>query len=79
MAPPGDLTSKIISENIGIWQVAFETLNSFGIPIEKNAAEAIEMICSALEESAMTHKAYKKWFQRFRNDDFDLCDRERPG
>ena len=37
------------------------------------------MICSALGEGAVTHKTCKKWFQRFRNVDFDLSDRERPG
>ena len=60
-------------------QGAFETLHSFRNPILKNAAEATEIICSALGESALTHKTCKKWFQRFRNGDFDLSYRERPG
>ena len=34
------------------------------------------MICSTLGESAVTHKACKKWFQRFCNG--DLSDREKP-
>ena len=37
------------------------------------------MICSALGEVAVTHKTCKKWFQRFRNGNFDLSDRKRPG
>ena len=69
-----DLISKSIIENHGIRQEAFETLHSFCIPIEKNAAEATVLIHSALGESAVTHKTCKKWFQRFRNGDFDLSD-----
>ena len=34
------------------------------------------MICSALGEDAVTHETCKKWFQRFRNSDFDLSDRK---
>ena len=37
------------------------------------------MICSALGEGAVTYKTCKKWFQRFRNGDFDLSVQERPG
>ena len=51
----------------------------FAFQLNKNPAEATEMICSALGEGAMTHKTSKKWFQRFRNSDFDLHDRERSG
>ena len=51
----------------------------FAFQLNKNPAEATEMICSALGEGAMTHKTSKKWFQRFRNGDFDLHDRERSG
>ena len=36
------------------------------------------MINPALGEAAVTHKKCKKWFQTFRNGDFDLSDRERP-
>ena len=36
------------------------------ISIEKNEAQAIEMI-TALGEGAMTHKTCKKWFHIFRN------------
>ena len=32
----------------------------FVFQLKKNAAEATEMICSALEESAVTHKTCKK-------------------
>ena len=36
------------------------------------------MIFSALEKGAVMHKTCKKWFQRFRDSDFDLSNRERP-
>ena len=51
----------------------------FAFRLKKNAAELNEMICSALREGAVTQKTCKKWFQKFRNGDFDLFDRERPG
>ena len=51
----------------------------FAFQLKKNAAEETEIICSALGESAVTHKTCKKWFQRFRNGDFDLSNRKRPG
>ena len=37
------------------------------------------MIYSALGENAVTYKMCKKWFQRFRNGDFDFSDWERHG
>ena len=37
------------------------------------------MICSAFREDAVTYKTCEKWFQRFRNGNFDFSDRERPG
>ena len=37
------------------------------------------MICSSLGKGFPTHKTFKKWFQRFRNADFDLFNRERSG
>ena len=36
------------------------------------------MICSALGEVVVTDKTCKKWFQGFRNGDFDLSDPEKP-
>jgi len=49
----------------------------FAFQLKRNAAQTVEMICSALDEDAVTHKTCKKWFQRFREDNFDLTDRER--
>ena len=46
--------------------------------VKKNAVKATEMVGSVLEEGAVTHKTCNRWFQRFRNVNFDLCDRKRP-
>ena len=51
----------------------------FAFQLQKNAAAAAEMICSDLGEGAVTHKTCKKWYQRFRDGNFDISDRERPG
>ena len=51
----------------------------FAFTLKKNAAEAQEMICAALGEDAIAYSTCKKWFQRFRNGNFDLHDEERPG
>ena len=51
----------------------------FAFQLKKNAVEKTEMIFSAFGEGVVTHKTCKKWFQRFRNDDFDLSDRESSG
>lgn len=37
------------------------------------------MICSALGENAVSYSTCKKWFQNFRDGNFDLQDKERPG
>ena len=50
----------------------------FAFQLKNNAVKATEMICSALGEGVVTHKTCKKWFQRFRNGDFDFSNRERP-
>lgn len=37
------------------------------------------MICSVLGENAVSYSMYKKWFQKFRDGNFNLQDEERPG
>lgn len=51
----------------------------FAFQLKKNAAKATEMICTVLGEGAVTYKTWKKWYQKFRNGDFDLTDKERMG
>lgn len=51
----------------------------FAFQLKKNAAEAKDMICSAIGENAVSYSTCKKWFQRFREGNFNLKDEERPG
>jgi len=51
----------------------------FAFQLKKNAAEAAEMICSALGKGAVTHTTCKNWYKKFREGDFNLKDKERPG
>jgi len=47
---------------------------------KKNAAEAAkEMICSTLSENAVSYSTYKKWFQQFREENFNLQNSKRLG
>lgn len=50
----------------------------FMFQLKKNAAEAAEIICYVLGESAVTHTIHKNWYKRFREGDFNFKDRERP-
>jgi len=50
----------------------------FAFQIEKNAAETKEMICLALGENTVLYSTCKKWFQQFREGNFNLQDSERP-
>jgi len=50
----------------------------FAFQLKKNAAEAKEMICSAMSENAASYSTCKKWFQQFRDGNFDLQDGEHP-
>lgn len=49
----------------------------FAFQVKKNAAEAMEMICSALGEDAVSYSTCSKWFQRFKDEDCNLQDEER--
>ena len=51
----------------------------FRLPIEKNAAEAQEMIYAALGKDIVSYSTCKKWYQQFKNGNFDLHDEERTG
>lgn len=51
----------------------------FAFQLKKSAAEAQQMICAALGEAAVSYSTCKKWFQRFKQGNFELRDAERPG
>ena len=44
----------------------------FAFQLKKNVLETEEMICSALGENAVSESTYKKWYKKFRTDNFDL-------
>lgn len=45
----------------------------------KNARQAQQSICSFLGNNIVSYSTCKKWFIRFKNNSFDLDDRERSG
>ncbi|XP_015110101.1 uncharacterized protein LOC107036574 isoform X3 [Diachasma alloeum] len=45
----------------------------------KKAIEACDSICSTLGSNIVSYDTCKYWYKRFKNKDFDLNDRERPG
>jgi len=44
----------------------------FAIHLKKNAAETTAMICAAYGENAVSHITCKRWYQKFRQRDFNL-------
>jgi len=46
----------------------------FTFHLKKNAAEATTMICAAYGENVVSHTTCKRWYQKFRQEDFSLED-----
>jgi len=51
----------------------------FAFHLKKNAAEVIAMIYAAHGENTVSHTTCKKWYQKFRQGDFNLEDQPRTG
>jgi len=51
----------------------------FAFHLKKNAAEATTMISAAYGENAVNHTTCKRWYQKFRQEDFSLKDEPRAG
>ena len=51
-----------------------EVLN-FCFHLKKTAAEAHRMLSSTYGEAALSERACREWFQRFKSDDFHVKDR----
>ena len=47
--------------------------------LKKTAAESYRLLLEAYGEHSPTQKTCERWFARFRNGDFDLEDKKRPG
>jgi len=48
---------------------------NFLFNIKKSAAEAHRMLSNTYGEAAISERTCREWFQRFKNDDFDVEDR----
>jgi len=51
----------------------------FAFYLKKNAAEATTMICAAYGENGVSHTTCKRWYQKFRQEDFSLEDELHAG
>jgi len=51
----------------------------FAFHPKKNAAEATAMICAAYGENAVSHTTCKRWYQKFRQEDFSFENEPRAG
>lgn len=47
--------------------------------LKKSAAETYRILLEAYGDDAPSSTTCKEWFQRFKNGDFDVKDKERPG
>lgn len=45
----------------------------------KNATQASNKICAVYGKGAVAERTVRKWFVRFKADDFNFKDQERPG
>ena len=47
--------------------------------MKKTPAESYRIVCEVYGEHTPSHDTYERCFKRFRNDDFSMKDKERPG
>ena len=47
--------------------------------LRKSAAEADRVLVEAYGESALSERSCREWFQKFKNNEFDVEDKERSG
>lgn len=47
--------------------------------MKKSAAESCRILGEVYGEHALSETTCREWFRRFKNGDFDLEDKERPG
>lgn len=51
----------------------------FAFHSKKNAAEARRMIVETYGESCISERTCREWFQKFKNGEYDVQDKQRPG
>ena len=59
-------------------KVHFRHLMLFFYGKGKNATQAANKICAVYGEGAIAERTVRKWFARFKTDDFNFEDQERP-
>ncbi|EGI63841.1 Mariner Mos1 transposase [Acromyrmex echinatior] len=47
--------------------------------LKKSAAEAHRLLVEAYGEAALSERSCREWFQKFKNGEFDVEDKERSG
>ena len=52
-------------------------LSIYFFNLKKSAAEAHRLLVETYGEAALSEKSFREWFQKFRNDEFDIEDKER--
>ena len=60
-------------------KVHFRHLMLFFYRKGKNATQVANKICAVYGEGAVAERTVRKWFAKFKADDFNLEDQERPG
>jgi len=60
-------------------KVHFRHLMLFFYRKGKNATQMANKICAVYGEGAVAERTVRKWFAKFKADDFNLEDQERPG
>ncbi len=51
----------------------------FCFNLKKSAAESYRLLVEAYGEQALSETTCRDWFRRFKNNDYDLKDKQRPG
>ncbi|EGI62942.1 Mariner Mos1 transposase [Acromyrmex echinatior] len=47
--------------------------------LKKSAAEAHRLLVEAYDKAALSERSCREWFQKFKNGEFDVEDKERSG
>ena len=47
--------------------------------LKKSAAEAHPLLVETYVEATLSERSYREWFQKFKNGEFDIEDKERSG
>ena len=47
--------------------------------LKKSAAEAHRLLVETYGEAAFSERSFREWFQKFKNDEYDIDDKERSG